>query len=226
MKNRFALFGILLAGTLVLSACAGPILWFIPVSSETSNDSAGGAPIEVVETLPPQADSSSGDEVESGVEVIAEPEVQTQFSFEPAEYLDEEAGFKLYFPVDWTVLPREQVGERGSQAALLSPGSTLEQIAMDGSRITLMIYKWDPKEDLVAFVNQRELAWEASGFSAIRNGNFTLEDGREVVLYDVKTVDGIDLLVAFTIVGEEYLQITSEGNLDLCKEIIRSLSIE
>ncbi len=226
MKARFVLFVILLAGALALSACAGPVLWFIPVSSETSNESSGEAPIEVVETLPARSDADSEDEVGSGFDVTSEPEFQTQLNYEPAEYLDEEAGFRLFYPVDWSVLPREQVGDRGSQAALFSPGSTIEQIAMGGSKITLVIYNWDPKEDLDSYVAQRQLAWDASGFTAIERDRFKLDDNREVRLYDVKPTDGVDLFVAFTIVDGEYLQITGEGDLDLCEEIIRSLSTE
>lgn len=217
MKIRFVLLLAVLISALALSACGGSLLWFLPVSSETTYESTN-EPIEVVETLPAAPESEL-----PGVETEA-PAESPVLSFEAVEYIDESAGVKLYHPVDWSVLPREQVGERGSQAALLSVGSTLEQVAESGSRLTLVLYTWDPKNDLVAFIAQRELAWEASGFEFVRQDTFQLEDGREVVLFAVKVGDGSDALFAFTTAGEDYLQIAGEGDLDLCKEIILSLT--
>jgi len=217
MKTRIFLFGMLLVSTLALSACAAPLLGLIPVRSETTYESEE-LPIEVVETLP----IDSGADVPEGV--TEEPASQPVFSFNAAEFVDEDAGVKLYHPADWTVLPREQVGDRGSQAALLSPGSTLEQVTEGGSRITLVLYKWDPKNDLTAFVAQRELAWEASGFEFNRQENFLLEDGREVVWFQVMVGDDSKVLFAFTTAGEDYLQVAGEGDLELIEEILLSLS--
>lgn len=52
-----------------------------------------------------------------------------QLSFTPATYVDESAGFALDYPVEWTVDPSSQIGMRGGQALLLSPGSTAETVA-------------------------------------------------------------------------------------------------
>jgi hypothetical protein len=212
MKIRFVLLLAVLISTLALSACGGSLLWFIPVSSETTYESTN-EPIEVVETLP----------AEYELPIVETEETEPVLSFAAAEYRDEEAGIALYYPVEWSVLPREQVGERGSQAALLSAGSTLEQVAENGSRVTLVLYKWDPKNDLAAFIAQRELAWEASGFEFAREDGFLMEDGREVVLYTVVVGDGNEALFAFTTAGEDYLQIAGEGDLALCREIIASI---
>jgi len=216
IKMRFILLVMVVISAFALSACGPSLLWLLPVTSETTQDSSV-EPIEVVETLPAEV------EFGSPITETEEPATTPVLSFEAAKYVDEEAGIVLYHPVDWTVLPREQVGERGSQAALLSTGSTLEQVAENGSRVTLVLYKWDPKNDLAAFIAQRELAWEASGFEFAREDGFLMEDGREVVLYTVVVGDGNEALFAFTTAGEDYLQIAGEGDLALCREIIASI---
>ena len=50
-------------------------------------------------------------------------------SFAAATYRDETAGFEFDYPADWTLDPSSQIGARGAQALLLSPGTTLEALA-------------------------------------------------------------------------------------------------
>lgn len=210
------LIGVLLISSLTISACAGVLIGMVPVQSET-NYEITNEPVEVVETI------SAETETENSIEETQEPAPEQELSFDPVEYFDEAAGIVMYHPADWTVLSRENVGDRGSQAALLSVGSTLEQVAEDGARITLVMYKWDPKNDLAAFVTQRETAWEASGFKFAREESFLMKDGREVVLYMVTVGEGSQALFAFTTAGEDYLQLAGEGDLALCKEIISTI---
>jgi len=217
MKTRIVLLLVVMISAFALSACGSSLLGFLPITSETTHEGTN-EPIEVVETL--QAESES----ELPVEETEEPNEQQALSFEAVEYIDEQAGIKLFHPVDWSVMTREKVGERGSQAALLSSGSTLEQVAENGARITPVLYNWDPKNDLDAFVAQRELAWEASGFEYTQQGVYQLEDGRKVIIFFVQVGGGNEAVLAFTTAGEEYLQITGEGDLDLCEEIVFSLA--
>lgn len=216
MKIRFVLLVVVLVSAFALSACGPSLLWLLPVTSETTQDSSY-EPIEVIETLPAEVENESPN-AES-----EDPASQPVLSFEGVEYVDEQAGVKLFHPIDWSVSPRELIGERGSQAVLLSSGSNLEQVAENGARITLVLYKWDPKNDLAAFIAQRELAWEASGFEFSRQESFQLEDGREVEIFSVNVIEGGEVIFAFTTAGEDYLQIAGEGDLDLVREMINSL---
>ncbi len=56
-------------------------------------------------------------------------------SFDAATYKDEAEGFQLDYPANWTAVPSGQNGSRGSQAQLLSPGTTPEALAAGGSRV-------------------------------------------------------------------------------------------
>lgn len=223
MKTRLLVLVVLLVGVLSLSACAAWISGVTPVTRETSGGSATGEPVEVYEVPPTEEIITVPDEnidgqiptVDSGDQVM---------SFSAAEYREESAGLIIYYPVDWSVSPREQIGERGAQAALLSPGSTLEQVAEGGSRIMITTYTWDPKNDLKAYVDQRRVAWEASGFEILSEESLTLSDDRMVELFRVKNSEGGEVLFAFTNAGEDYLQMFGEGDLDLCAEIIRSMA--
>ena len=117
------------------------------------------------------------------------------------------------------------IGERGVQAALLSPGSSVEQLADGGTRLFLTTYVWDPKNDLAAYVAQRNLAWEASGFRILGEEELQLTDGRRVVVFTVETIEGSQVLFALLNAGQDYLQISGDGNLELAMEIIRTIRI-
>lgn len=141
----------------------------------------------------------------------------------PAVYLDSAAGIQIFFPGDWSISPDQVLGERGSQTALLSPGSSLETLAEGGSRVVLVTYIWDPKNDLDAFVYQRKIAWEASGFSILKKETRDLGSDRRLVIFDIETAEMAKVLFAFTNSGENYLQISGDGDLDLCREILYSI---
>lgn len=154
---------------------------------------------------------------------VTEPVTETtQLSFTPATYIDESAGFELDYPADWTLDPSSQIGVRGGQALLLSPGTTLETLADGGTRVSITTYIWDPKNDLDAYVAQRKVAWDASGFAITREEQWQLADGRTAYVFTVNTPE-VPTFTLFTTVGEDYLQIAGDGNQALVEEIARTL---
>ena len=154
---------------------------------------------------------------------VTEPVTETtQLSFTPATYIDESAGFELDYPADWTLDPSSQIGVRGGQALLLSPGTTLETVADGGTRVSITTYVWDPKNDLDAYVAQRKVAWDASGFAITREEQWQLADGRTAYVFTVNTPE-VPTFTLFTTVGEDYLQIAGDGNQALVEEIARTL---
>ncbi len=222
MKNRLLVIGLLLIGVLTLSACTASILGFLPVNREISGDVDPVVSEEVLDVAPTgeviviPEDSSVGQIPTESAEVL-------HLSFAAAEYLEESAGILIRYPEGWSISPREQIGERGAQAGLLSPGSTLEQNAEDGSRIIITTYTWDPENDLAAYVDQRRMAWDASGFEILSEESFSLTDGRIVELFRIKTGEAREVIFALTNAGKDYLQVFGDGDLELCTEIIRSM---
>lgn len=146
----------------------------------------------------------------------------TQLSFTPATYTDERAGFVLDYPATWTVDPSSQVGVRGGQALLLSPGTTLETLADGGTRVSITTYVWDPKNDLDAYVAQRKVAWAASGFAITREEKWSLADGRTAYVFVVKTPEQ-PTFTLLTTSGQDYLQIGGDGDSALVEEIAHTL---
>jgi hypothetical protein len=143
-------------------------------------------------------------------------------SFTPATYIDESAGFALDYPAEWTLDPSSQIGVRGGQALLLSPGTTIETVAEGGTRISVVTYIWDPKNDLDAYIAQRKVAWEASGFAVTREEALQLADGRAATIFIIETPEA-PTFTLLTTAGEDYLQISGEGDLALAEEIARTL---
>ena len=106
------------------------------------------------------------------------PTAAVALPFEPATYRDEANGFELDYPSDWSLDPNSVIGTRGSQAQLFSPGTTAEMLAEGGSRLSIVVYDWEPKGDLGAYVAQRRLAWDSSGFKVMNGSMTALADGR------------------------------------------------
>jgi len=152
------------------------------------------------------------------------PELPTSTpSFPVATYRDETAGFEFDYPADWTLDPSSQMGVRGAQALLLSPGTTPETLAEGGSRVAITVYLWDPKNDLTAYVAQRRTAWDALGFEFSSESTWALADGRRVKNFIIQFPDQLPAFFLFTTVGEDYLEISGEGDLALVEEIGRTL---
>ncbi len=138
-------------------------------------------------------------------------------------YVDQSAGFQLTYPVSWTLIPNTPIGTRGSQALLLSPGTTAEKLG-DGSRIAIVINKWDPKNDLNAYLAMRKSAWEASGSKIVEETELKLAGDRLAEGLIVQSTDGQQVFILLTTAGEDYLQIVGEGDLTLTRGIALSLS--
>jgi hypothetical protein len=140
-------------------------------------------------------------------------------SYYPTTYRDEINYFQLDYPADWTLIPFIQVGSRGGQAQVYSPGSTAENLLEGGTRFTISVYDWDPKNDLTAYVNQRKIAWDASGQKIVSEGEGLLADGRKEMHFIVESLEKEQTFFLYTTVGEKYLQITGDGDLALIEEI-------
>jgi len=151
-------------------------------------------------------------------------EATVQISYSAIRFEDLEGKFTFDYPDTWTAELEQVIGDRGSQQLLLSPGSTLEMLAEGGSRIILARYNWDPKNDLAARVTMRKTAWDASGFVILEESTRELEYGRAVVDLLMETPDKQQVLVSLTTIGERYLEIVAEGDIELAKEILSTLA--
>lgn len=136
-------------------------------------------------------------------------------------YVSKTGGFALDYPDGWTV-NETVVGERGTQIQFLSSPDLAQAatVPAGSTRVTAVIYHWDPKNDLAAYVTQRKAAWEASGFSILEEQPLTLELGLPAVLFTVRTPEA-DVAYLVAALPDQYLVVSGEGDLELAKTILQ-----
>ena len=208
---------ILPALLLMLAACGAPNNAEPTAMPEPTTVPTVAAPAEMP-AEPTAAPTEAAASEPTAVPVAEAP----QLSFTPTTYQDESAGFALEYPADWTLDSSSQVGVRGGQALLLSPGATPETLTDGGTRVSIVTYQWDPKNDLDAWVAQRKTAWDASGFAIEREETWQLPDGRAAQVFVIDTPERPSFFL-LTTAGEDYLQIGGDGDLALIEEIARTL---
>ena len=144
-------------------------------------------------------------------------------SFESETYINEEFGFALDYPAGWAV-SESVLGDRGSQVQFVSSPELAEAgvLPEGASRVTAVIYNWDPKNDLPAYIANWKTAWESSGFTITEEVPLVLDLGLNAVQFMIKTPDS-SAVVLITALGDRYLVLSGEGNLELAKEIVGRL---
>jgi hypothetical protein len=144
-------------------------------------------------------------------------------SFEAKTYINEEVGFAMEYPAQWTV-SEDILGDRGSQVQFLSSPKIVDvpDLPEGATRINITVYQWEPKNDLAAYVAHWKQAWASSGFTIQEEETFVLEGGLDAVQVILQTPDA---KVAFlvTAIGERYLVVSGEGDLGLVKEALRTV---
>lgn len=142
-------------------------------------------------------------------------------AWEAQTYVNEEVGFALDVPADWTYT-EQAVGERGSQVKFLSaPDISDNAVVIEGGvRLIITLYDWEPKDDLPAFVAVRKEAWADN--TILSEAQVTLEGGLPSTLITLQTPDAA-LVYLLAYVGEKYLVISGEGDLELAKQVFLTL---
>ena len=194
-----------------LASCSRPEPTAAPATSAPESVESSGMPVPASEP--------------AATEMIVVPEGKIPAaSFESQTYIDETVGFALDYPADWTVT-ESVVGDRGSQAVLLSaPGiADLADLPEGETRVSITVYQWDPKNDLDAFLDVRKTAWESSGFTILEEEDLVLDLGLSARQFVIQTPEGKETLFLIAAVGDQYLSISGEGDMDLVKEIAARL---
>lgn len=142
-------------------------------------------------------------------------------SFESQTYLHEEAGFALDYPAGWTV-NEVVIGSRGTQVQFLSSPEIAEMATLPegATRVNATLYRWDPENDLAAFVANQKTAWEASGFTILDEEQLVLELGLPAVKFTLQTPEA-NVVFLIAALEEQYLVLSGEGDLELVKEIVQ-----
>jgi len=133
-------------------------------------------------------------------------------SYEVETYQNVSNGFEFDYPANWDI-DEEIYGERGSGAQFYSKGEFM---------LLAVVYLWDPKNDLDAYIDQRRLGWSSSG-TVLSEEELKLTGGRRAVQFEKDDVDGKTNYVMLTEVGDRYLEIAVPGDQEQLEEIAKSL---
>ena len=204
----------------LLSACSGAPATSTPEPLQTD------LPALPSDTAVPPTDTAvpviPSETAQAPTEPASNPKLPAA-SFEAQTYVNEEVGFALDYPAGWTV-NEVVVGPRGTQVQFLSSPELAEAATLPegATRVNATIYEWDPKNDLAAYVANRKTAWQASGFQILEEEQVVLELGLSAVQLTVQTPDAQSIFL-FAALGDQYLELSGEGDLELVKEIVGRL---
>jgi hypothetical protein len=212
-QNQFHKLFLFLALLAIMVACspAQPQVEQTPPpapSAEPTSEPAGmGMPVP----------TSDGEPVSTPTEMIA---------IDSITHTDETFAYTFDYPSTW-MLDAIVFGSRAPGGYQLSswlhePGMVSE-IPVDGTIMDILIQLWDPKADLAAFVEQRKTAWDASGIEIVSEEDVTLSNGQPAKEFIVMGGDGAASYNLFSILGENYLVAGGSGDIELIRQIARSL---
>ena len=209
MKRIFSVLSLMMV---LLSACMVPPTNTMPAPVETELPALPVtlSPTEAAATEPGAAPTET---IPSGKLPAA--------SFESRTYINETVGFALDYPAGWSV-NEAVVGSRGSQVQFLSSPdlADMAKLPEGATRVSATVYQWDPKNDLAAFVANQKSAWDASGFTILEEEPLTLELGLAATQFTIQTPDA-NVIFLIAALGDQYLVLSGEGNLELVKEIVQ-----
>lgn len=211
------LFFTLLLGMTLLSACTGA------PANTTLEPVQTDAPLIASDTAPTPTETSipaiPSDTASAPTEAAPNSKLPAA-SFEAQPYINETAGFALDIPAGWTV-NEMVIGDRGSQVQFLSSPELAEAatVPAGATRVNATIYQWDPKNDLAAFVANQKSAWESSGFTILEEEQRVLELGLPAVQFVLQTPEAQTVFLIAAL-GDQYLVLSGEGDLELAKEIV------
>jgi len=208
--KHFTLFVFLLA-VLGLSACATPATEPVVVPEPGMSEPVS-PPVDMGMPVLPQVDKPISTEM-----VV----------IELASYQDPKSGLAFDYPATW-VLDEVVLGSRAPFGIQLTswthePGM-ISEVPEEGTSLNILAQQWDPKGDLLAFSENRKIAWENSGFIILSENSLSLANGQPAVEYFVQSPD-ISAYHLFSTLGGDYLVVSGSGNLESITQIAHSIRL-
>ena len=163
---------------------------------------------------PADVENIPADELPVPLEPILPDEPAGKVSALPMEsvtYENAEIALLLDLPKTWTVGEPIVIGPRAIQTLMSAPD--------DSSNITLLLNLWEPYNDLAAYAEVRQTAWEASGFVILSSEEWVLDNGQPVWVFIVETAEQNRVFFLLTALDDRYLTLAGEGDLELIKQI-------
>ncbi len=213
MKRILLVFPLLM---ILLSACAASVATPAAVTTNFPPTLAN------TEAVPASTDAPTDAPVVAPPDAPPMPSMKLSApSFESQLYLDKKYGFAFDYPVGWTAETLMET-ERVKQIQLVSSSNFVNTATLPegATRLTATVYEWDPKNDLAAYAVNWKTDWEDSGFKILEEEELVLEQGLPARQFTVQTSHAV-IVHLITVLGDRYLVLSGEGDLDLVKEIVQ-----
>ncbi len=141
-------------------------------------------------------------------------------------HTDETYAYTFDYPVEWMLDP-VTFGARAPGGYQLTswphePGMVSE-VPAGGTIMNILVQLWDPKADLPAFIAQRKADWDASGIEIVSEADVTLASGQPAKEFVTVASDGSSGYFLFSVIGEDYLVVSGNGDIELIRLVARSL---
>jgi hypothetical protein len=192
---------------LLLAACSGAPAATTPAVTEQLPTP------EVTTVLPTPA---ATEPVEQPTPAATAGPEETPLPFEAAAFRDETLGFQFDYPAAWNLENLGALGDRGAGLQLTEGGEV---------RMNVTVLRWDPVNDLDAFVATRQQAWSASGFEVLSEEDVTLPSGHRAARFVIQTPDGERALFFFAALADRYLEMNGTGDLELVGQVTQTLRL-
>ncbi len=201
---------------ILLSACAAPAV--TPAAVETNFPPT----LANTEVVPASTDAPTETSVDAPPDAPTMPSMKLPApSFESQLYLDKKYGFAFDYPVGWTAgTSMETASVKQIQLVSSIDFENTATLPKGATRLTATVYEWEAKNDLTAYAASWKTDWEASGFKILEEEELVLEQGLPARQFTVQTSNGV-VVHLITVLGDRYLVLSGEGDLDLVKEIVQ-----
>lgn len=134
---------------------------------------------------------------------------------ESVTYENAEINLLMDLPATWTIGESMVIGDRATQTLMSSPDNS--------TTVNLLVNLWEPHNDLAAYVEVRQTAWEASGFTVLSSEEWILDNGQPVRVFIVETAEQNRVFFLLTPLDDRYLTLAGEGDLVLVEQIALTL---
>jgi len=195
---------------LFLSVCVGVLSLLLAACNSVTPSSPVGEPVESTVAAMPTETAMPTDT----------PSVALTM------YQDTASGFSFEYPTEW-MLDTIVLGTRAPAGYQITswthdPG-IISEVPAGGTIIDIIVQLWDPKGNLDAFVEHRKLAWDASGSKIIQTENLTLGNNMPAKIFIIKGTDGSEGYFLLSTLGENYLVVSGNGDLQKIDLVARSI---
>jgi len=212
MKNNIITLIYLIVLSLISTACGSPT----PLA--TGQLIPTTVPVKLTQTNIPIQPPTNIPAATSLVATEAVTPLLTNFQ-------DPSHGFTFDYPIGW-VLDTGSFGSRAPISYTLTswdhePG-LVDEVPAGETILNLTIQIWDPKNDLKAYAENRQIAWDASGFKLISSENLVLTNGNPAKAFIISTPEGGRGYFLLTTFGDDYFVISGNGDLQLIDLVARS----